>query len=258
MIAKCLGSSSKGNCYLLQFIKNDYKQSIMIECGLTYHDMIDRSITTGAIEILRDTKSCLITHGHSDHCKSVNSLAEHGLKIFAPGDVIELIKNRNSSIKNIIKDGDTFVVAPNINVFAFKVEHDAPESLGFIIQCTKTNELILFINDCKYFKADLSPYHFDYVFIECNYDDKITRTLYSKAQKEDDTLEMAKYKRVIDSHMSFCICKKTLKKLSLDKCKAIFLMHLSDNHANEYKFKNDIAKKTGIKTLVCQKIGGIK
>ena len=57
--------------------------------------------------------------------------------------------------------------------------------------------------------------------------------------------------------MSLAHCRDHLKKLNLSQCKAIFLMHLSDRHANENKFKETIFEATGINTYVCKKNGGI-
>ena len=149
-------------------------------------------------------------------------------------------------------------VAPSLFIYAFEVEHDIEESVGFVIYCQATNERVLFINDCKYTKADLSTFEFDYIFIECNHTAKIVYTLYNKAIKENDVAMIKRYNRLINAHMSERGTIKTLEKLNLSKCKAIFLMHLSDGHANEYEIKNIIKKEFEIPTFVCQKNGGIK
>jgi hypothetical protein len=87
----------------------------------------------------------------------------------------------------------------------------------------------------------------------------MTRTIYNNAVKENDLQKIKQYKRVIDAHMGLNTTKKILSKLDLSKCKAIFLMHLSDRNANEYRMKlevKDVVGKTNV--LVCQKLGGVK
>ena len=57
--------------------------------------------------------------------------------------------------------------------------------------------------------------------------------------------------------MSLANCIKHLERLDLTKCKAIFLMHLSDRHAQQFKFKEEVQKATGVQTFVCKKAGGM-
>jgi hypothetical protein len=58
--------------------------------------------------------------------------------------------------------------------------------------------------------------------------------------------------------MSLAGCIRSLKKLDLSRCIAIFLMHMSDGNANEYEMKTAVEAATGVRTLVCKKKGGIK
>lgn len=257
MKVKCLGSSSMGNCYLMQFSNEQgYKQTIMIEAGYSWSEIIKKLIVNDAAEMFYNTNACLVTHGHSDHAKGIKQATFNGLDVYATRETHE--QHGTLPRGKIIKDQDMTCIAPELYVYSFKVEHDYPNSLGFIIKCKATDETVLFINDCKYYKQDLSAFKFDYVFMECNYEDKYTYTIYNKAKKEGDKIRMAQYERVIDSHMALTTTKKNLQKLDLSKTKAIFLMHLSDRNANEYKMKNEIQKLTGKTTLVCQRNGGIK
>ena len=257
MLTKCLGSSSSGNCYLLTFATpdGDYKTTIMIECGISKKEIMKRALINNANEDLINIKAILVTHNHSDHCCSLQSF--NGLsKVYASKEVLE--KFNGLLLKQEITANNDYCIAHDLFITTFNVEHDAPNSLGFIIFCKRTNERVLFINDCKYIKADLTKYKFDYIFIECNYLDKQVRTLYHQAQVNNDRLVMFQYKRVIDVHMSLAIFKKVIKNLNLEKCKAIFLMHLSDRHANEYLMKNEINEVAKCSVYVCQKGGGIK
>lgn len=246
-----LGSSSSGNCYCLSLNRKKLPPvHIMMEAGLPYHEIVKRSSHAGID--LNEIQAVLITHGHGDHCKSVKDLHKRRKKVYANEHVIN---NYGLDRDNILKNNEIRIIAANTYVLPFDVEHDAPGSLGFII---KTEcETILFVNDCKYFKKDLSLFRFDYIFIESNYDGQVLHFAYENAKENDDKQNIVRYERLFNSHMSLSNCIRHLKKLDLSKCKAIFLMHLSDRHANENKFKSEVKKATGINTFVCKKNGGI-
>ena len=240
----------------MQFSTLGYQQTIMVECGFNWKEIIKRAIAMNGKSILDNVSACLITHGHSDHARGIKQVMFNGIDTFASEDVHNQYGTTARGIN--IKDGETKCIAPDLFVTAFKVEHDYPNSLGFIIKCTKTNEMVLFVNDCKYFTYDLSNFVFDYIFMECNYEDRTTYAQYNQAVKNNDKIKEAQYYRVIHSHMSLNSTKKNLSKLNLNNVKGIFLMHLSDRNANEYQMKNEIRELTRKQVLVCQKNGGIK
>ncbi len=249
MKAICLGSSSSGNCYILTFENENCTQSIMVECGFSFKEILKKMMMVNVG--FNDIESCLITHGHQDHSNAINELIARYIPVFASKEVV-------GSKGYQLEPGTDACIAPDIFVTPFGVEHDFPNSLGFIIHSKMSNEIILFINDCKFTKADLSNFEFDYIFIECNYIDKIVRKLYSDATKENDIGMINRYSRLINAHMSLYGTLKTLRKLNLSKCKGIFLMHLSDGHANEYLMKKAVQNATKVPTFVCGKYGGIK
>ena len=257
MKIKCIGSSSSGNCYLMQFADEctNYKITIMIECGFSWGEIIKKAVEIGAVDMLQDVSSCLITHGHNDHAKAINQLISNGIDIFTTQEVANRF---NCTEANIIKDGESYCIAPSLFAYAFKVEHDFPNTMGYVIKCEKTNETILFVTDCKYYTQDLSDFKFNYILMECNYDEKMTYSIYNQVKKDNDQLKIKQYERVINSHMSMASAKKNLKKLNLENTTAIFLLHLSDKNANEYKMKNEIKNLTNKPVYVCQKKGGIK
>lgn len=252
MLAQCLGSSSSGNCFILTFSGKERTRSIMVECGFSLKE-IQQKMTMANLK-LNDVESCLVTHGHQDHAKAIKELALRYIPIFSSKETIGNVSKNTHELAV----GTDACVAPDIFVTPFKVEHDIEGSLGFIIHSKLSNETVLFINDCKYTKADLSPYQFDYAFIECNYVDRQVRKLHSDALKADDHALVARYNRLIHAHMSLYGTLKTLRNLDLTKCKGIFLMHLSDGHGNEYQMKRAVQTATKVPTFVCGKYGGIK
>lgn len=246
-----LGSSSAGNCFYIELERKDLPPvKLLLEAGFPYQEIV-RKATRERIT-LNDIQAILVTHGHGDHCKAVANFIKRRKAVYANEDVISRFNGDNA---NVLQHDDVRLIAADTRVMAIDVEHDAPSSLGFVISTSE--EKILFVNDCKYFKSDLSNINFDYVFIEANYDGQFLHFAYENAKKEDDLQNIKRYERLFDSHMSMSNCIKHLQKLDLSNCKAVFLMHLSERHANANKFKNEVKNAIKVNTFVCRKDGGI-
>lgn len=240
------GSSSAGNCYWVELDReNDEPVKLLIEAGIPYRDIVRRAASNGLN--LLDLDAVLITHEHQDHARSAKALADRGLKVYGNADVC-------SGIREELQPNTLKVIAPDTYVVPFEVEHDAFMPLGYVIYTGL--EKILFVADCKFWKADLSGQQFDYVIIEANYDGRLLHFAYENAKEEMKYEEAARYKRVFNAHMSLNNCIKALQKMDLIKCKAIFLIHLSDRNARELYFKEEVQRIIGIRCLVAKKYGG--
>lgn len=262
MKAYCLASSSEGNCFILDFDIEGKSHKIMIECGLPltaiYSKLNELQIKFSSIE------ACLITHYHGDHSKSAKQLNERGMPIFASKDTLEELKVKG----NVIYPKQKFRVLNGLFGMCFEVEHDAVGSVGFIIKTA--TECVIFINDNKRWTTNLSNIKPDYVFIECNYDQRVVYPQISSLQKRKEEIayddeemkeintKLKQFDRNVHNHASLRGCIKGLHKLNLTRCKTIVLMHLSDRYANEYKMKNEVKAEFGIRTYVAKKNGGIK
>ena len=219
-----LASSSSGNCYWVELERSSRPPvKIMIELGLPMKDIQRRCIQSGLNMLSLDC--CLVTHNHSDHAKSAKEMFKKGFRVY----------------------GNEFV-ASSIR----QVMH--PDPLGFVIYTDR--EKILFIADCKYWKADLTNQRFDYIIIEANYEARLLHFAKEEAEKNDDLGLKSSLERVFNAHMSIENCIKALKKMNLSKCKAIFLIHLSDRNARENVFKNEVTRQVGKKCFVAKKNGG--
>lgn len=248
---ECLASSSAGNCFYIELAREgDTPVKLLLEVGLPYMEIVKKAQLQG-IDIAK-VNAFLVTHGHMDHAKACENLITRRRALYANENIISKFYG---PMANVLRHDEAKAIASDTVVLPFGVEHDAPNSLDFVIQTSL--EQILFVNDCKLFKADLSGFKFDYVCIEANYDGQVLHFAYEEAKKNNDNVNIARYERLFDSHMSLAHCIQHLNKLDLSECKAIFLMHLSDRHANENKFKAEVKKATSINTFVCKKNGGI-
>ena len=262
MKAYCLASSSEGNCFVLDFDINGTSHKIMVECGLPYKTILSK---LNELQLsLKDIEACLVTHHHGDHSRSIKQLYDRDIPVFASKGTLETLNAKG----NVIYPKQKFRVLEGVLALGFPVEHDAVDSMGFVIKTPY--ECVIFINDNKRWTTNLTHIKPDYVFIECNYENKFVYAQISELTKrktelfpEDDELrevntKLKQLERNVNAHMSLRGCIKGLHKLNLEKCKAIILMHLSDRYANEYKFKSDIQYEFGIRTYVAKKQGGIK
>lgn len=262
MKAECLASSSAGNCFILEFEINGEPTRIMVECGISISDIYSKLGSRGIM--MSTIKACLITHAHGDHCKSASKIEGLGIPVFASKSTLERISCKGREL--ILEKPNR--VLEGLFVMPFEVEHDCEGSVGFIIKTKE--ETVIFVNDHKKWHCNLINFKPDYVFIECNYDHKMVYAQYNELRKikESSTLseeelkevniKMAQHERNINSHCSLAGTIKGLEKLNLKNCKTIFLMHLSDRYANEYRMKNEIQKRFQIRTYVCKKENGIK
>lgn len=246
-------SSSAGNCYWLELERaSGAPVRLLIEAGITYKEILKKSAEHG-LNIL-DLNAVLITHNHADHFKGAKDLQKRGFRIYGNGTVC-------SSFNEQLYHDHIKVIAPDTYVIPFEVEHDAPDPLGFLLFTDNTDpryatEKVLFVADCKYWKADLSWVPFDYIIIEANYDGQTLHHAYRNAIETANKPEELQYRRIFNAHMSIHNCCQALGKLNLSKCKSIYLIHLSDRNANEYKFKKEVERSTKIPCFVCGKYGG--
>ena len=206
---------------------------------------------------------CLITHAHGDHSKAARDISKRGIPLFAtPGTFGAIYCHGTELLNKPVK------ITEGLYVLQFPVEHDIEGACGFVIKTAK--ETVIFINDHKKWSTDLSIFKPDYVFIECNYDHKMVYAQMHELERKINTpgfsdkekllfqQALNQHTRNLNSHCSLLGTIKGLSKMNLKNTKCIFLMHLSDRHANEYKMKNEVEFATKIRTYVCKKGGGIK
>ena len=262
MKAECLASSSSGNCFILEFNVNGEPARIMVECGISMTEIYTKLSAKGIM--LSSIQACLITHAHGDHSKSAKKIKAAGIPIYASRETLDKIGCRDEHALSLEKPNR---IATGIFVLPFEVEHDCEGSVGFVIK-TK-DETVIFVNDHKRWHCNLSLFKPDYVFIECNYDHKMVYAQYHELKKMRDYVtsqselkeinsKLMQHERNLNSHCSLAGTIVGLKKLNLSRCKAIFLIHLSDRYANEYKMKNEIQNLFRIRTYACKKTSGIK
>lgn len=214
MVLHVLGSSSKGNCYIL----SNEKESLIIEAGIKPSDVkealnFDFSKVSGL----------LMTHEHGDHAKYMGLLMSYGIDIYASSGTHNALVGYGWNRRPIIEANELYEIG-GFKVKPFNVSHDVSEPLGFIIEHEDFGKL-LFCTDSK-----TLPYKFsglDHILIEANY----AFDLIPKHAIRD---------RVFQNHMEIGTTIHFLKNNDLTNVKNIVLLHLSDSNSNEVVFKQRV------------------
>jgi phosphoribosyl 1,2-cyclic phosphodiesterase len=226
MDIKILGSSSKGNCYLL----DDGSTKIMLECGVRFKD-----IQRGFDFALSDIEGCLITHEHGDHIKSLPDVLKAGVNCYMSPGTADATGVTHHRIKRV-KMKDPFHIG-TWKVLPFDVEHDVAEPTGYLL-ASKYGHKVLFLTDTYYCR-----YRFNgitHLLLECNYSLPIL-----DANIEMGITPRGMRKRLLKSHFSLENVIEFLKVNDLSKIEEIYLLHLSDSNSDADLFKEEVARATG-------------
>jgi phosphoribosyl 1,2-cyclic phosphodiesterase len=228
MICRVLGSSSSGNCYIIE-----NEQSILIiEAGIPLKDVLP-VIDFNVSKIV----GVLSSHIHGDHSRYIPDYLFRSIPVYAPEETAGVYKTK------IVQHKKTFQLG-NFRIMPFELKHDA-QCLGFLIQHPEMGKL-LFCTDTYYI-----PYKFqglNHILVEVNY---------SKNIINDNVLRgvtpFIHYKRALSSHMELETTKEMLRANDLSTVVNIVLLHLSDKNSDSVLFKKEIESVTGRPVYIADK-----
>jgi phosphoribosyl 1,2-cyclic phosphodiesterase len=226
MILYVIGSSSRGNSYLL----SSPKSTLILECGVRFSE-IKKALNYD----LSPVCACLITHEHGDHSKSANDVAAAGIDIYSSPGTLEALKLSGHRF-HPVQAKKRFTVG-EFSIMPFDVKHDCQEPFGFLIQHPESGT-ILFATDTYYI-----PYNFpglNQIIVEVNYDEEILDGNVFKGRVPE-----AVKNRVLRSHMELSTFKHFLSITDISAVHNIVMIHLSDGNSDEKKFVSEIIAATG-------------
>ena len=238
MKLKCLGSSSRGNCYLLTADNDD---TLIVEAGLKF-----ALIKKGLNWRLTNVVGCIASHRHNDHSVSLADVAKAGIPVLALPDTLESHGLLDNHFCHTIEPMHGYKLG-NFKVFAFDVAHDVP-CVGFLIEHPEMGKL-LFVTDTM-----MLEYRFNglnHILLEANYADDILEYNISQGY-----VPAAMRDRLLGSHMEIETTKGILAANDLSKVQEIVLIHLSGDNSDRNRFKDEIERATGIPTLIAR--GGME
>lgn len=233
MVLKCLGSSSSGNCYLLEA----EKETLIIEAGV---DM--REVKKALDWQMSKVCGCLISHEHNDHAKFLSEMTKNGIKVLAIPEVFDAKRVKNRVFCKEIEPMHGYKVG-GFKVFVLSVVHDVP-CVGFIIEHEEMGRL-LFITDTM--MLEYNAPNLDHIMIEANYSDDILQE-----NIDNGIMPLSMRDRLLHSHMEIKTTEDVLKSTDLRNVREVILLHLSARNSNAEQFSQSIRKIAGKPTYVAK------
>lgn len=210
MRLKCLGSSSSGNCYILE----NETEALVIEAGLPLKE-VKRALDFN----VRKIKAVIISHEHGDHARYLKDYEETGIAVLKPYEIEDYAKR--------FKFG-------GFSIMPFPLVHDVP-CFGFHIQHPEMGTLI-YASDTEYIKYRFK--NLDHILVECNHDKNLI---------QDDAVNRT---HVLEGHMELQTTKEFVRVNNNPYLRNVVLLHLSANNSNEEDFKRQIEEVVGQSTNV--------
>lgn len=238
MEIEVLGTGSSGNCYKVKI----GKATLLLECGLPYK-VIQKKLNFKVSEI----DACLVTHEHMDHAKAVKDLMKAGVDCYMTKGTAEALGIKGHRLKIFDTWGERKYKTTHLEdvmIQPFEAVHDVKEPVSYFIKTKNNDETLVFVTDTAYLKYKIPEC--DVLMIECNY----------VKSRLDENVRLGKINtslrnRIVKNHLSLESLVEALRAVSLDRCRKIYLLHLSDGNSDEKLIKRTVQETTGIEVVVC-------
>lgn len=224
-----LGSSSSGNCYILQ----GESETLILECGLPFSE-VQKALHYEIGSIV----GALVSHRHNDHAGFIGQFAKRGITIYANEDTISAQDTTTRCFCKPIKEKCSYCIG-GFYIVPLAVTHDVP-CFAYVIMHKGIGSLLFITDTCgfKYRLPDLN-----HIMIECNYADDIL----DESIKEGRVLPTQRT-RLLKTHMELETAKRILSRLQSDELRDIIIIHLSSNNSDSERFTSEIQRLTGLPT----------
>lgn len=233
MFLKVLGSSSGGNCYLL----DSGKETLIIEAGIDFK-LVKRALDFN----LRKVVGCLVSHRHNDHARYVEQIVGSGIYTLAPEDVWQC-RHEIGRLYLCAETGKGYKFG-DFRVVSFAACHDVP-CVGYHISHPDCGN-VLFLTDsfmCEYRFENLN-----HILIECNYSDKAL----ANAIAEGRTLPYQR-KRLMTTHMELATTRDFVVENNSSALQEVVLLHLSDDNSDAAEAVDAVQRVCGKPVYVADK-----
>lgn len=231
----CIGSSSKGNCYLLEASQGG--EVLMMECGMPMRE-VKRALGWS----LRRIAGCIVTHSHGDHAGQLRDVLGCGIRVLALPDVLEGYRGRFPSLCKEIMAGRGYKVG-GFRILPLPVAHDVP-CVAYVVEHDEMGRL-LFVTDTMMIEFRIKG--IDHLMIECNYSDDIL-----KGNIESGEISPAMASRLMGSHMELATTREAVREADREGMKDIMLIHLSGRNSDAGRFAGEIRRVSGLPVYVAR------
>ena len=175
---RILGSSSSGNCALLQTAHT----SVLLDAGFSARRIKQMLESIG--ESLDQIDAVFLTHEHSDHAQGLRGMAKRAdLPVFANRDTADAVQEKYCSKRvnwQHFQTGTTFKFR-DLEVSSFQLPHDAFDPVGFTFSWGEEGDLfaqpgsLAWVTDLGYVPGNVREQirKVDTLVIEANYDEEL-------------------------------------------------------------------------------------
>lgn len=229
-----LGSSSKGNSYILEASDG----VLILECGLPFIE-VKKAIDFKIDRIV----GAVVTHQHGDHSKFICEYLKSAIRVCALKEVFDAYPIKQRIFCKTIEPMHGYRIG-SFKIFAIPVEHDVP-CVGFVIEHAEMGKM-LFVTDTMLFEYRIE--NLSHILIEANYSDEIL-----DYNIENDIVPSSMRSRLLQSHMEIKTTENILQTSDLANVNEIVLIHLSGNNSDPQQFKQRIMQKTGRPVIIADR-----
>ena len=234
MILKVLGSSSRGNCYVLE----NEREALILEAGIRFSE-VKRALNFNVSKVA----GCLITHEHADHAAHVSEVLKACIPVYTSAGTAKNLTVKGDRLPLLCEAG-TLLQLGAFRIIPFEAKHDAAEPLGFFIDHPETGR-VLFATDTYYLPCKFAG--LNNVLIECHYDlDQLERNIAA------GLIPSVGRNRTKKSHFSYQHWIESLQANDIKAVNNIVLLHLADGNSNAKAFAKGIKAATGKSVYVAE------
>ncbi len=234
MKLKVLGSSSRGNCYLLE--SDD--SVLAIEAGIPF-----REVKQALGWDISRLSACIVSHRHGDHAAHVKDFVSAGVTVFALPDVFTHAGMKNRVCCKEVWPGKGYRIG-RWSIIPINVVHDVP-CVGYIIEHPEMGRTV-FVTDTMMLEYRIP--RVSHYMVECNYaDDVLQRNI-----DNGSVLPMMR-ERLHGTHMELETTKGIIAGADRSCLENVVLIHLSDGNSDEKRFVAEIEAVCGVPTYAADK-----
>lgn len=230
MTLRTLGSSSAGNCYIL----DNGSEALVIEAGVSFRK-VKEAMRFQTYRIC----GCIVSHQHNDHAKHIGKFIEAGIPTLALSCVLSS-HDINSPFASSIEPGKGYKLG-GYKIVPFNVRHDVP-CVGYLISHPDMGKL-LFVTDTM--TLDYTFAGLNHIMIEANYADDILQGRIDRGEEHP-----CRKDRLFETHMELETTKHILKAHDMYDVENIILIHLSNDNSDADRFIMEVSQVTGMTATV--------
>lgn len=213
----CLGSSSSGNCFLLE----SQGEILILDLGLDW-----KSVMKAIDYRLERVVGAVVTHRHGDHSHLIPKMLKYCVPVYSCSDVAEKYDE-----VVVIKPKTKYKIG-NFIVQPLPVEHNV-ENYAYIISHAEFGKLVYAV-DCVQFPYKISGVN--HWVIEANHDEGIII---------DNLCNDAFTQSASENHLNIAQTIEVLSNNLCDVTRTIVLAHLSDGNSNASEFLRRTREELG-------------